>query len=110
MRPDTAPEKGYFYRSDHFSFAKEGVPALYLEHGIDHVEHGEAWTREQLDVYTAERYHQPSDEFDPAWDLSGAVDDLRILLDIGYGLANGSSFPNWRRGNEFRAARDAMMK
>lgn len=110
VRPDTAPEKGYFYRSDHFSFAKEGVPALYLEHGIDHVEHGEAWTREQLNVYTAERYHQPSDEFDPAWDLTGAVDDLRLLLDIGYRLANGSSFPNWRRGNEFRAARDAMMK
>lgn len=110
VRPDAAPEKGYYYRSDHFSFAKEGVPALYLESGIDHVEHGEAWTREQMDAYTAERYHQPSDEFDPSWDLTGAVDDLRLLLDIGYRLANGSSFPNWRKGNEFRAARDAMMK
>ncbi len=110
VRPDASPEKGYFYRSDHFSFAKEGVPALYLENGIDHVEHGEAWTREQMDAYTAERYHQPSDEFDPSWDLTGAVDDLQLLLDIGYRLADGSSFPNWRKGNEFRAARDAMMK
>ena len=110
VRPDGAPEKGYFYRSDHFSFAKEGVPALYLESGIDHVEHGEDWTREQMDDYTAERYHQPSDEFDPAWDLTGAVDDLRLLLDVGYQLANGSSFPNWSKGNEFRAARDAMFE
>ncbi|UCH09433.1 MAG: M28 family peptidase [Fidelibacterota bacterium] len=110
VRPDPEVEKGYFYRSDHFSFAKEGVPALYLDSGIDHVIHGEAWTREQTEIYTAERYHKPSDEYDPEWDLSGAVEDLRLLFMIGTRLSNTSDFPNWSEGNEFRAARDAMMQ
>jgi len=110
VRPDPEPEKGSFYRSDHFSFAREGVPALYLDSGIDHKKHGEAWTREQMDKYTAERYHKVSDEFDPAWDLSGAVDDLRLLFTIGHRLSRRKVFPNWREGNEFRARRDAQMK
>jgi Zn-dependent M28 family amino/carboxypeptidase len=110
VRPDPEVEKGYFYRSDHFSFAKKGVPALYLDSGIDHLQHGEAWTREQMDIYTAERYHKPSDEFDPEWDLSGAEEDLKLLFMIGHRLGNGSAFPNWREGNEFRATRDALMQ
>jgi len=109
-RPDPETEKGYFYRSDQFSFAQQGVPALYLDSGINHKKHGEAWTREQMDKYTAERYHKPSDEFDPAWDLSGAVDDLRLLFSIGHRLANERSFPNWRKDSEFRARRDALMQ
>ncbi|HEX9727730.1 MAG TPA: M28 family metallopeptidase [Gemmatimonadales bacterium] len=109
VRPDPEPEKGYYYRSDHFSFAKRGVPALYLDPGIDHVEHGEAWTMARLDEYTAERYHKPSDEYDPAWDLSGMVDDVAMLFRIGYRLANSRDFPNWREGTEFKATRDAMM-
>jgi len=108
--PDPEPEKGYFYRSDQFSFAREGVPALYLDSGIDHVEHGEAWTREQIDRYTAEHYHKVSDEFDPAWDLSGMVDDLRLLFTIGHRLSGRRTFPNWREGSEFRARREAQMK
>ncbi|WP_420633395.1 hypothetical protein [Candidatus Palauibacter sp.] len=59
--------------------------------------------------YTADRYHKPVDEYDPAWDLDGAVDDLRLLFDVGYSLAQGAEWPNWRDGNEFRAARDRMM-
>ncbi|MFB0515483.1 MAG: M28 family metallopeptidase [Candidatus Neomarinimicrobiota bacterium] len=110
VRPDPEMEKGYFYRSDHFSFAKEGIPALYLDVGIDHVEHGEEWTREQMDKYTAERYHKPSDEFDPTWDLSGAVDDLRLLFSVGHRLGNETTLPNWREGNEFRAKRDAQLQ
>ena len=109
VRGDPEPEKGFFYRSDHFTFAKEGIPALYTDAGIDHVEHGEAWTLQRRAEYTAERYHKPSDEFDPNWDLSGAVDDLRILFSIGLRLANESTFPNWREGNEFRAIRDRDM-
>ncbi len=109
VRPDPEPEKGYFYRSDHFSFAKQGIPSLYTDIGIDNVEHGEAWTREQLDKYTAERYHKPSDEYDPNWDLSGAVDDLRLLFKVGYRLSNEDTFPNWREGTEFKAKRDAEM-
>jgi Zn-dependent M28 family amino/carboxypeptidase len=109
VRPDPEPEKGYYYRSDHFSFAKQGVPALNPGSGQDHVEHGIEWTKQREDDYTANRYHKPSDEFDPSWDLSGLVDDLRLYFTIGYRLANSRAFPNWREGTEFKAARDAMM-
>lgn len=107
VRPDPEPEKGYFYRSDHFSFAKVGIPALYTDSGIDHVAHGTQWTLDQRAKYTAERYHKPSDEFDPDWDLSGAVEDLQLLFEVGYRIATSSDFPNWRERTEFRAKRDA---
>ena len=109
IRADPEPEKGFYYRSDHFSFAKQGIPALYTDAGIDHVEHGEQWTLARRDEYTAKRYHKPTDEYDPEWDLSGAVNDLRILFDIGFRLSNETTFPNWRVGNEFRARREADM-
>ena len=109
IRADPEPEKGFYYRSDHFSFAKQGIPALYTDAGIDHVEHGEQWTLVRRDEYTAKRYHKPTDEYDPEWDLSGAVNDLRILFDIGFRLSNETTFPNWRTGNEFRARREAEM-
>ncbi len=109
VRPDPEPEKGFYYRSDHFSFAKVGVPALYTDAGIDNIEHGEEWTLAKRDEYTEQNYHKPSDEFDPSWDLSGAVDDLRILFAVGYELANSNAFPNWRAGNEFKAIRDSDM-
>ncbi|MFQ5640284.1 MAG: M28 family metallopeptidase [bacterium] len=110
VRPDPETEKGYFYRSDHFSFAKQGIPSLYTDIGIDHVEYGEEWTREQLDKYTAKNYHKPSDEFDPNWDLSGAIDDLKLLFKVGYRLGMAANFPNWKPGTEFRAKRDADMQ
>ncbi len=110
IRPDPEPEKGFFYRSDHFNFAKRGVPALYTDAGIDHVERGEAYGRRMREEYTAERYHKPTDEYDPSWDLNGAVDDLRLLFEMGYRLAQGAEWPNWREGNEFRTARDRMME
>ncbi|MEX0691729.1 MAG: M28 family metallopeptidase [Gemmatimonadales bacterium] len=106
--PDTEPEKGYYYRSDHFSLAKYGVPAVYADAGIDHVEHGPEWTRARTDAYRLERYHQPSDEYDPTWDLTGLAQDARLLLRVGYRLAVGGEWPNWHPGTEFRAARDAM--
>ncbi len=109
VRPDPEPEKGFYYRSDHFSLAKVGVPALDPDAGIDHVRYGESWTRRQRDDYTANRYHKPADEYDPNWDLTGAVDDLRLLFRVGYRLANESTFPNWTPGTEFRAKRDSMM-
>jgi Zn-dependent M28 family amino/carboxypeptidase len=109
VRPDPEPEKGFYFRSDHFSFAKVGVPALDPDAGINSVAHGEAWTRQQRDAYTQQRYHKPSDEYDPGWDLSGAVDDLRLFFHVGYRLANESTFPNWRGGSEFKAKRDSMM-
>jgi len=109
VRPDPEPEKGYYYRSDHFSFAKYGIPALYTDMGIDHVQHGEEWTLARLQKYTSENYHKPSDEYDPNWDLTGAIDDLHLLFHVGYDLANETTFPNWKPGTEFKAIRDAEM-
>ncbi|MEM1095636.1 MAG: M20/M25/M40 family metallo-hydrolase [Bacteroidota bacterium] len=107
VRPDPEPEKGFFYRSDHFSFAKEGVPALYTGTGIDHVENGPEWTLQQRAEYTAQRYHKPADEYDPNWDLSGAVEDLRLLFNVGHRIAMEATWPAWRDGTEFKAKRDA---
>jgi len=106
VRPDPQPEKGYYYRSDHFSFAKVGIPSLYVDAGIDNIEHGEAWALEQLDDYTANRYHKVSDEYSADWDLSGIVADLRLLYRVAHRLANESTFPEWAEGNEFRAIRE----
>lgn len=106
VMPDPEPEKGYYYRSDHFNFARKGVPALYADSGIDYVEHGSQWGREQRDDYTKNRYHKPSDEFRSDWDLSGLVEDLKLLFQVGHALAASDDFPNWRAGNEFRAIRD----
>jgi Zn-dependent M28 family amino/carboxypeptidase len=110
VRPDPEPEKGYYYRSDHFSFAKQGVPAIYTDPGIDNIEHGEEWTKQREEDYRLHRYHQPADEYDPNWDLGGMVDDLRLLFRVGYRLATTRDFPNWREGTEFKATRDAMMQ
>ena len=106
LRPDPEPEKGFYYRSDHFSFAKVGVPAIYTDSGIDHVEHGTQWTLARRADYTSNRYHKPSDEFDPEWDLTGALDDLGLLFRVGHRLVTSDDWPNWRTGNEFRAIRD----
>ncbi len=110
VRPDPEPEKGFYYRSDHFSFAREGIPALYIDAGIDHIERGEEWGKRQREDYTANRYHKPSDEYDPSWDLRGAIDDLHLLFAVGYRLASERSFPNWRPGTEFKAKRDEQLR
>lgn len=107
VNPDPMPEKGSYFRSDHFPFAKQGIPAVYPSGGVDSVEHGRAWTLALKEKYTAENYHKPSDEFDPNWDLSGALDDLRLLFKVGYRLAMESTFPNWKEGTDYRAKRDA---
>jgi Zn-dependent M28 family amino/carboxypeptidase len=109
VNPDPTPEKGSYFRSDHFPLAKRGIPAVYPSGGIDSVEHGKEWTLAQKDKFTAENYHKPSDEFDPNWDLSGAIDDLRLLFKVGYRLAMESTFPNWREGTAYKAKRDADM-
>jgi len=107
--PDPDAEKGYYYRSDHFSLAKQGVPALYTDTGDDHVEHGPEWTRKQKDEFTATHYHMPSDEYREEWDLTGALDDIKLWFLVGYTIANESSFPNWKEGSEFKAIRDGYM-
>jgi Zn-dependent M28 family amino/carboxypeptidase len=109
IRPDPNPSAGSYYRSDHFNFAKVGVPALYPDIGVDHVERGEAWTREQMDRYEAERYHKPADEYEAEWDLRGAVQDLALIYRVGIRLATEEPWPTWQEGSEFKAARDSMM-
>lgn len=100
-------EKGFFFRSDHFSFAKFGVPALYAKGGIDHVEKGVDYGREIQARYTNVAYHKPADEFDPEWDLRGVVQDLQALYGVGRELAGNEAWPNYVEGNAFKAARDA---
>jgi Zn-dependent M28 family amino/carboxypeptidase len=107
ITPDSSPEAGYYYRSDHFSLAKRGVPMLYLDGGEDLIEGGrEAAARVAAD-YRANRYHGPKDEFDPNWDWSGVMADLQLFYRIGRSLAMSTSWPNWNPGDEFRAIRDA---
>lgn len=107
VNPDPTPEKGSYFRSDHFPFAKQGIPAVYPSGGTDSIAHGKEWTLAQEDRYTAEKYHKPSDEFDPNWDLSGAIDDLQLLFKVGYRLAMDAAFPNWKEGTQYKAKRDA---
>jgi len=107
VNPDPTPEKGSYFRSDHFPFAKQGVPAVDPSGGIDSIEHGREWTLARVEKYLVERYHKPSDEFDPGWDLSGAIDDLRLLFKVGCRLAMDTAFPNWKEGTPYKAKRDA---
>ncbi|HEU4566063.1 MAG TPA: M28 family peptidase [Gemmatimonadaceae bacterium] len=102
ISPDEHPEQGHFYRSDHFSFAKAGVPAVSIGAGTDYVGRPKGWGREQDEDYTSHRYHQPSDEYRPDFDLKGAVQLSRIVLDFGLSLANSSAYPTWNADAEFR--------
>ena len=104
------PEKGYFYRSDHFEFAKQGVPALDPDPGEDYIGKPAGYGKEKRDYYTEHDYHKPSDEVKPDWDLSGAVDDLRVLFEIGDKVSQTEQYPEWKPGTEFKAKRDQMMK
>lgn len=106
--PDPSPEAGYFYRSDHISLAKLGVPMIYSDGGIDHVVHGKEYGIDFEDTYRKERYHQPADEYDNSWDLSGIELTSEILFHLGYDLANSRDWPNWYETAEFRPLRDAM--
>ena len=108
--PDPESEKGFYYRSDHFNFAKVGVPALYTDSGVTFIGKDANYSKTKRDEYTEKDYHKPSDEIKPDWDLSGAVDDARLLFTVGYNVANAAKFPEWKSGNEFKARRDAMLK
>ncbi len=102
------PEKGYFFRSDHFNFAKVGIPALYAEGDVEHIEKGREFVSEMKEDHLSNYYHQPADEYDAnRWDVSGLVQDSDLYLDIGSRLANESTWPEWKDGSEFKAAREA---
>jgi Zn-dependent M28 family amino/carboxypeptidase len=108
--PDAEPEKGFFYRSDHFEFAKQGVPALYTDAGVDYIDKPEGYGRQKRDEYTNNDYHAVSDEIKPDWDLAGAVEDLRLLFRVGFDVSQRDRFPEWMPGTEFKAKRDAMLQ
>jgi Zn-dependent M28 family amino/carboxypeptidase len=110
IRSDPEPEKGFYYRSDHFNFAKQGVPALDPDSGIDYVGKPSDYGTKVRDNYTEHDYHQPSDVVKPDWDLTGAREDLKVFFTVGYRVAEADKMPEWKPGNEFKAKRDAMLK
>ncbi len=108
--PDPEPEKGFFYRSDHFEFAKQGVPALYTDSGVEYIGKPEGYGEQKRQEYTTNDYHKPSDEIKPEWDLTGAVEDAQLLFRVGYEVAQGAQWPEWKPGTEFKARREEMLK
>lgn len=110
LQPDSEPEKGYYYRSDHFPFAKKGVPALYSDSGVEFRGRPQGWGMERRQEYTRERYHKPQDEYDASWNLSGAIEDMTALYLVGYRLATSDRVPQWSETSEFRHVREEMMK
>lgn len=109
LEGETSVQSGFYFRSDHFNFAKAGVPALYAKGGGDLVDGGREAGKAASEAY-AGNYHAPSDEFDPSWKLDGVVEDLEALHAVGRELAAGDRWPNWYEGNPFKAARDRMMQ
>jgi Zn-dependent M28 family amino/carboxypeptidase len=103
---EPTPEKGYYYRSDHFNFARQGVPALYLTNSIDSREFGKTWGQNQLDAFVSNKYHKPSDEYSEDWDLSGPAETIQLFFGVGSSLANSHDWPNWNEGVEFKRKRD----
>jgi Zn-dependent M28 family amino/carboxypeptidase len=110
LRPDPEPEKGFYYRSDHFNFAKQGVPALAPDSGVVYPGKPAEFSQQKRDEYTNVDYHKPSDEVKPDWDLTGAAEDAELFFAVGYRVANADKYPEWKPGNEFKAKRDEMLK
>jgi Zn-dependent M28 family amino/carboxypeptidase len=111
VKPDPEPEKGFFYRSDHLEFMKRGVPALtFLHSGADYIDKPADYGPRKRREYTERDYHKPSDEVKPDWDMAGAVDDVRLLFQVGLRVAEGERYPEWKPGTEFKARREEMLK
>jgi Zn-dependent M28 family amino/carboxypeptidase len=110
VHADAEPEKGFYYRSDHFNFAKQGVPALDPDGGVNYIGKPAEYGQQVRDEWTAKRYHQPSDVVLPDWDLTGTREDLSVFFAVGYRVAQADKMPDWKPGNEFKAKRDAMLK
>jgi Zn-dependent M28 family amino/carboxypeptidase len=110
LEPDAEPEKGFYYRSDHFEFAKQGVPALYANPGTNYAGKPAGYGQQKKTEYTSRDYHKVTDEVKPDWDLSGAVEDVQLLFQLGWRVAESQQFPEWKPGTEFKARREAMLK
>ncbi|HXD35429.1 MAG TPA: M28 family peptidase [Rhodanobacter sp.] len=107
--PETTPENGFYFRSDHFNFARAGVPALLASSGLDLLDGGEAAGRKAAEDYTAHRYHTPNDVFDPDWDYAGVLEDTQALYELGGYLSHAGVWPAWYADSPFKAKRDKMM-
>ena len=108
--PEPEPEKGYYYRSDHFEFAKVGVPALYAESGDQYDGKPADYGQKLRAEYVANDYHKPSDEIKDDWDLSGGVEDLQLYFHVGLDVARADQWPEWKPGSEFRGVRRASLE
>lgn len=109
--PDPVPSAGYYFRSDHFNFAKIGIPALYIGSGIDYIGKGKEYGLSLDEEYVQKYYHNPSDEYDPKrWNLEGAAQDVQLLYNVGLNLSNSDYWPQWKPNSEFKAIREAYMK
>lgn len=109
VKPDQFPDRGSFYRSDQFNFAKIGVPALYLEGGIEYLGRPDGWGKEQHDAYEAKNYHQPSDQLNDSWNFDGLIEDSQLGFWAGIDIANAEAMPTWVAGDEFESARKAAL-
>lgn len=109
VTPDQFPDRGYFYRSDQFSFAKIGVPALFLDTGTDFIDRPAGWGKQRHEEYEAKHYHQPSDEIQPDWNFAGMIEDAQLGFWVGVAVADAASLPSWTPGDEFAAAREAAL-
>lgn len=109
LSPDPNPQAGYYYRSDHVTLARRGVPMLYADSGSIHAELGQEYGAQIETAYRLEAYHKPSDEFDPEWDMSGFVQSTVLMYDVARRVTDSQDWPNWYEGNEFRSIRDEMM-
>ena len=107
--PDVNPDRGYYYRSDQFSLAQVGVPGVYLHSGVNVVGKPDGWGKQQLDAWVEHTYHQPSDEYDDAWNVEGALEDGQLLMAVAEMVANRDALPKWTPGDEFEAARRAAL-
>lgn len=109
LRPDPAPEQGWFYRSDHFPFARAGVPATWAGGGDRYIDRDAGYGKRMRDEYVANRYHKPADVVRPEWDLAGAMEDLQIYASVGWAVAHAGQYPAWKPGAEFAAAREQSL-
>jgi Zn-dependent M28 family amino/carboxypeptidase len=109
LQGDQFPDRGFYYRSDQFSFAKIGVPAIYLDTGTSFVGRPEGWGKQQVEDYEAHHYHQPSDQLTPEWSFDGMIEDAQLGFRAGVAVANQDAMPSWVPGDEFDAARKAAI-
>jgi Zn-dependent M28 family amino/carboxypeptidase len=109
VAPENRPEAGGYYRSDHFNFAKAGIPALYTRAGVDVIGKGKEYGQKKQDEYTRYHYHRPSDEYDETWTMEGGIEDLKLLFQVGKRLAAETTFPKWKAGSEFKSIREKSL-